>query len=59
MKYTWNSFSGNTNNNCLTYRSIMFWAKTDGNLNEYNKVRMQTVEYFVELSINDTIQNQI
>ena len=57
MKQTWNNLSSNSSDNFLTYRSIMFWAKTDGNTIEYDQVRRQTVEYFVELSINDTIKN--
>ena len=36
----------------------MFWAKTDGNTIEYDQVRRQTVEYFVELGANVIITSR-
>ena len=45
----WNDFDSN-NPDGLTMRSIMYWAKLD-NLKEYNKVREETVSYYIELTI--------
>ena len=46
----WRRFESN-NPNGLTNRSIMYWAKID-NYTEYDKIRKQTVSYFVEQTID-------
>ena len=45
----WCSFDGN-NPNGLSFRSIMYWAKQDA-LHEYEKVRKESVDYYMEQSI--------
>jgi len=47
---TWNSFSQNPD--CLTYRSIMYWAKNDAK-DKYDIIHKETVDFF----ITQTIQN--
>lgn len=34
----------------LTHRSIMYWSKQD-NPNEYQKIRKETIQYYMELSV--------
>jgi len=46
---TWNKFQYD-NPEGLTSRSIMYWAKLD-NIKEYNKVREETISYYIELTI--------
>ena len=46
----WRRFESN-NPNGLTNRSIMYWAKID-NFAEYDKIRRETISYFVEQTIN-------
>lgn len=38
------------NNDGLTFRSIMYWAKND-NYNKYKKVREETIDYFVDKTL--------
>ena len=38
------------NNKILTKRSLMYWAKMDS-LEEYNKVRLESIDYFVDQAI--------
>ena len=38
------------NSECLTYRSIMYWAKQDA-YEEYMKIKKNTVDYFVEQTL--------
>ncbi len=42
------------NSDCLTNRSIMFWAKTD-NLSEYKKIRQETISYYIEQTLQTMI----
>ena len=42
------------NNDGLTNRSIMFWAKTD-NFNEYKKIRNETISYYIEQTLQTMI----
>ena len=42
------------NNDGLTNRSIMFWAKTD-NINEYKKIRNETISYYIEETLKTMI----
>lgn len=50
----WQKFDSH-NPDGLTSRSIMYWAKID-NLKEYNKVRYQTVSFFLELTVNQATE---
>lgn len=47
----WCGFGHSTPGNELTMRSIMFWGKRDA-LEEYKKVHEQSLDYYVELTIN-------
>ena len=42
------------NSDCLTNRSIMFWAKTD-NYAEYEKIRKETISYYIEQTLQTMI----
>ena len=42
------------NNDGLTNRSIMFWAKTD-NLTEYKKIRNETISFYIEQTLQTMI----
>jgi P4 family phage/plasmid primase-like protien len=42
------------NNDCLTNRSIMFWAKTD-NYCEYDKIRKETISYYIDQTLQTMI----
>lgn len=37
----------------LSHRSIMYWSKQD-NPNEFNKIRMETIDYYMEISIKSS-----
>ena len=50
----WQKFDSH-NPDGLTSRSIMYWAKID-NIKEYNKVRYQTVSFFLELTVNQATE---
>lgn len=41
---------GSSNDDGLTYRSIIYWAKND-NLSRYKEIREKTIDYFVEKTI--------
>ena len=41
---------GSSNDDGLTYRSIIYWAKND-NLAKYKEIREKTIDYFVEKTI--------
>jgi P4 family phage/plasmid primase-like protien len=45
----WKRFA--TNKEGLTYKSIMYWAKNDADRAAYNKIRHETVDYFIEQTI--------
>ena len=45
----WRRFA--TNKEGLTYKSIMYWAKNDADRAAYNKIRHETVDYFIEQTI--------
>ena len=45
----WRKFASNKEG--LTYKSIMYWAKNDANRAAYNKIRHETVDYFIEQTI--------
>jgi P4 family phage/plasmid primase-like protien len=45
----WSRFS-NTNEDCLTFRSIIYWAKQD-NYAKYKEVREETISYFVDKTV--------
>jgi P4 family phage/plasmid primase-like protien len=42
------------NSDCLTNRSIMFWAKTD-NYCEYDKIRKETISYYIDQTLQTMI----
>ena len=48
----WKTFDFDNPDN-LTHRSIMYWAKKDS-LDEYIKIRNNTVDYFIEQSLTAT-----
>ena len=50
----WEQFDYN-NPDGLTSRSIMFWAKQDS-LEEYKKIRQETVSYFIDETIKTTTE---
>ena len=50
----WNKFDVK-NNDCLTNRSIMFWAKTD-NYDEYDKIRKETISYYIDQTLDTMIK---
>jgi P4 family phage/plasmid primase-like protien len=45
----WRRFASNKEG--LTYKSIMYWAKNDADRTAYNKIRHETVDYFIEQTI--------
>ena len=45
----WNNW-GSSNEDTLTYRSIIYWVKNDNN-EKYKEIREQTVDYFVEKTV--------
>ena len=49
----WKSFN-KKNEDGLTSRSIMFWAKTD-NFESYEKIREKTVSYFIDKTLDSII----
>ena len=49
----WKSFNFK-NQDGLTNRSIMFWAKTD-NLTEYQAIRQETISYYIEQTLQTMI----
>ena len=49
----WKSFN-RKNEDGLTSRSIMFWAKTD-NFESYEKIREKTVSYFIDKTLDSII----
>ena len=53
MYVMWKNFDAK-NNDGLTNRSIMFWAKTD-NLLEYKKIRNETISYYIEQTLQTMI----
>ena len=53
MYAMWKNFDVK-NNDGLTNRSIMFWAKTD-NLLEYKKIRNETISYYIEQTLQTMI----
>jgi P4 family phage/plasmid primase-like protien len=46
---TWCNFEGN-NQDGLSYRSIMYWAKQDARA-QYEKIRKETIEYYIDISV--------
>ena len=47
----WKSFDCN-NPDGLTHRSFMYWCKRD-NPTEYQKIRTQTVDFFIDQTVQD------
>ena len=45
----WRRFASNKEG--LTYKSIMYWAKNDADRVAYNKIRHETVDYFIEQTV--------
>lgn len=45
----WKRFANNKEG--LTYKSIMYWARNDGDRAEYNKIHSETVDYFIEQTV--------
>jgi hypothetical protein len=45
----WSRFSS-TNDDCLTFRSVIYWAKND-NYSKYKEVREETITYFVDKTV--------
>ena len=45
----WKRFANNKEG--LTYKSIMYWARNDGDRAQYNKIHSETVDYFIEQTI--------
>jgi len=49
----WKQFhKSNTNNECVTRRSIMFWVKHD-NEEEYNRIKETTIDYYLDNALKD------
>jgi len=46
----WTGFSSN-NEDGLTRRSILYWAKNDGDLALFKKIQKESVDYYVEMTI--------
>jgi P4 family phage/plasmid primase-like protien len=47
----WTNHFNKTERDGLTARSIFYWAKTDANPVEFNKIKMDFIDYFVDFSI--------
>jgi len=55
----WKNFrKSNTKNECITKRSIMYWVKKD-NPDEYEKIKKQTVDYYINKSIETNAEFDI
>lgn len=48
----WKHFGKKTDGECVTRRSIMYWAKQDA-FTEYEKVKKNTIDYYIDETIND------
>ena len=46
----------NPTNKGLTKRSLMYWAKEDA-YEEYKKIRLTSIDYFVEMTLNSSCSN--
>tara|TARA_Y100000389_G_scaffold188065_3_gene210136 strand:- start:996 stop:3779 length:2784 start_codon:yes stop_codon:yes gene_type:complete len=46
----WKTFD-NKNPDSLSERSIMYWAKTEGPAEEYEKIRKENISYFIEQTL--------
>lgn len=53
----WCSFNSN-NEDGLTYRSIMYWSKSDAR-DKYNEIRKETIDFFIEQSIITLTEHDI
>lgn len=53
----WCDFSAN-NEDGLTHRSILFWAKHDAPREEFARVQKESVDYYVELTISTTLPTE-
>lgn len=49
----WCGFSAN-NEAGLSHRSILYWAKNDGNVDDFKKIKKESIDYYVELTIAAT-----
>jgi len=56
---TWQKFhNSNTNNQCVTRKSIMYWAKQD-NPEEFKKIKQTTANFYVEKAIETATEYDI
>jgi P4 family phage/plasmid primase-like protien len=53
----WCSFKSN-NEDSLTYRSIMYWSKSDAR-DKYTLIRKETIDYFIEQSITTATEHDL
>ena len=58
LHHQWKKYFNITKNNTLTKRSILYWAKQD-NFEGYEKVKKETVNYFLEESLNSHTEYDI
>jgi len=55
----WKKFHrSNQSNKCVTKRSILYWAKQD-NFEGYEKVKMKTIDYYIEESLKTQTEYDI
>lgn len=48
----WKNFTRRSDDQCVTRRSIMYWAKQDAFM-EYERVKKSTIDYYIEETIGD------
>lgn len=53
----WSDFS-TKNEDGLTHRSILFWAKHDAPYDEFTRVQKESVDYYVELTVSTTLPTE-
>ena len=55
MYENWQNFESKTED-CLTKRSIMYWAKNNATKEVYDNVRKATIEYFINVTIQTSTE---
>jgi len=49
-------WKGFENKDGLTYKSVLYWAKNDSKKEDYQRIRNDTVDYFIEESLNGSTE---
>jgi len=52
LYHEWKNFTRRSDDQCVTRRSIMYWAKQDAFM-EYERVKKTTIDYYIEETVGD------